>query len=99
MNQNNHLIKSDLIRLLADKQGHLSFEDVEYSVNSILEKLTEALEGGERIEIRGFGTFSLHHRPARDGRNPKTGEKIPVREKYAPHFKPGKAMCFKVHAA
>ena len=97
MKQNNYLIKSGLTQLLADKQGHLSYEDVEYSVNSILNQITESLENGERVEIRGFGAFTLHHRPAKIGRNPKTGETVTVPEKYVPFFKPGKILSSKVN--
>jgi len=92
MIQNHKLIKSEFIELVADKQRHLPFEDVEDSVNCILDHIAESLEHGENIEIRGFGTFSLHKRPAKIGRNPQTGELVPVPEKYAPHFKPGKAL-------
>lgn len=62
------------------------------AVKSILEQMTTALESGDRIELRGFGSFALHHRPARVGRNPKTGEPVPLNEKYVPHFKPGKEL-------
>lgn len=98
MNQKNYLVKSDLIQILADDQGYLSYEDVENSVNSLLEQMGEALENGERIEIRGFGAFTLHHRPARMGRNPKTGESVTVSEKYVPFFKPGKILSAKVNS-
>jgi len=96
MNQNDHLNKSDLIQLLADQQMHLPFKDVEDSVHCILDYMTEALENGERIEIRGFGAFSLHKRRARLGRNPKTGETVALPERYVPHFKPGKVLREKV---
>ena len=97
MNQNNYLVKSDLIQILADDQGYLSYEDVENSVNTLIDHMGEALENGERIEIRGFGAFTLHHRPARMGRNPKTGESVTVSEKYVPFFKPGKILSAKVN--
>jgi len=97
MNQNNYLVKSDLIQLIADERGYLSFEDVENSVNSLIEQMGEALENGERIEIRGFGAFTLRHRPAKIGRNPKTGESVTVSEKYVPFFKPGKILSSKVN--
>ena len=67
----------------------LSETDVELAVNSILDRMSSALGNGERIEIRGFGSMTLHYRPPRIGRNPKTGEKVEVPEKYVPHFKPG----------
>lgn len=84
--------KSELIQALADKQPHLGLKDVELSVKSILKRMANALSDGERIEIRGFGSFSLHHRPARTGRNPRTGAPVQLPEKYVPHFKPGKAL-------
>lgn len=90
------MIKSELIELIAEKQGHLSFKDVEDSVHCILDHMSEALANGERIEIRGFGAFTIHHRSAWFGRNPKTGEKVSVPEKYVPRFKPGKILSYKV---
>jgi integration host factor subunit beta len=98
MNQDNKITKSDLIEIIADDQGHLSFKDVEDSVHCILDHISEALVDGERVEIRGFGVFSLRHRPAWLARNPKTGEKVSVPEKYIPHFKPGKSLRFKINA-
>jgi len=88
----NKMIKSDLIRVIAEKQEQLSFKDVQDSIYCILEHMSEALENGKRIEIRGFGAFSLHKRRARLGRNPKTGVSITLPERYAPHFKPSKAL-------
>lgn len=70
----------------------LNAKDVEQSVKIIVDTMTRALAKGQRIEIRGFGSFDLNHRPARLGRNPKTGEKVAVPEKYVPHFKPGKEL-------
>ncbi len=70
----------------------LNAKDVEHSVKIIVDTMTRALAKGQRIEIRGFGSFDLNHRPARLGRNPKTGEKVAVPEKYVPHFKPGKEL-------
>ncbi|PIT10044.1 integration host factor subunit beta [Snodgrassella alvi] len=70
----------------------LSVKDVEQSVKILVDTMTRALAKGQRIEIRGFGSFDLNHRPARIGRNPKTGEKVSVPEKYVPHFKPGKEL-------
>ena len=86
------MTKSELIDLLARKQSHLPYKDVELSVKTILEQMSTALSGGERIEIRGFGSFSLHFRPPRQGRNPKTGDSVTLSGKYVPHFKPGKEL-------
>ena len=86
------LTHSELIARLTDHQRHLSGHDVALAVKALLERMTEALAGGERIEIRGFGSFTLHHRPAHLGRNPKTGETVAVPARYAPHFKPGKEL-------
>lgn len=86
------LTKSDLIELLARDQSHLAHKDVELAVKSLLEKMSQELASGERIEIRGFGSFSLHFRGARMGRNPKSGDAVALRGKYVPHFKPGKEL-------
>ncbi len=86
------MTKSELIERLAAEQTHLSQADVELAVRAILEQLSRALAEGERIEIRGFGSFSLHFRPPRMGRNPKTGDPVALPGKYVPHFKPGKAL-------
>ncbi len=86
------MTKSELIERMAGDQTHLSQADVELAVRCILEQLSTALAEGERIEIRGFGSFSLHYRPPRMGRNPKTGEAVALPGKYVPHFKPGKAL-------
>lgn len=88
----NSLTKSDLIDSLARNQSHLAPKDVELAVKSILEKMSQELAGGERIEIRGFGSFSLHFRGARMGRNPKSGDAVALRGKHVPHFKPGKEL-------
>lgn len=84
--------KSKLINKIAEAHGHLSSADVDLAIKAILEQMTEALANGERIEIRGFGSFSLHRRVARKGRNPKTGEMVNLAEKSIPHFKPGKDL-------
>ena len=84
------ITKSELIEKIAQKQGHLQHKDIELSVKSMIEQMSHALSSGERIEIRGFGSFSLHFRPPRIGRNPKSGENVTLSEKYLPHFKPGK---------
>lgn len=86
------MTKSDLIEKLTAKQPHLAPKDVELSVKIILEQMSLALATGQRIEIRGFGSFSLHFRPPRVGRNPKTGDPVTLAEKYVPHFKPGKQL-------
>ncbi|MBK1673615.1 integration host factor subunit beta [Ectothiorhodospira shaposhnikovii] len=86
------MTKSELIDILARKQSHLAYKDVELSVKTMLEQMSQALATGDRIEIRGFGSFSLHFRPPRVGRNPKTGETVSLPGKYVPHFKPGKEM-------
>ncbi|MBK1725377.1 integration host factor subunit beta [Thiocystis violacea] len=86
------MTRSELIARLASRQEHLPEGDVESAVKAILERMTEALASGERIEIRGFGGFTLHYRPPRLGRNPKTGDTVALPGRYAPHFKPGKAL-------
>ena len=86
------MTKSELIESLALRQNHLAFNDVELSVKSVIEQMSQALSTGERIEIRGFGSFSLHFRPPRMGRNPKTGSAVALPGKHVPHFKPGKEL-------
>jgi integration host factor subunit beta len=86
------MTKTELIEIIARKQKHLPTKDVELAVKHILEVMSGALAAGERIEIRGFGSFSLHFRPPRMGRNPKTGEAVALSGKYVPHFKPGKNL-------
>ncbi|WP_044406172.1 integration host factor subunit beta [Thiomicrospira microaerophila] len=93
------MTKSELIELIARRQAQLPQKDVEIAVNQILDSMTETLAQGDRIEIRGFGSFSLHHRKARIGRNPKTGESVELAEKRVPHFKPGKTLREQVDAA
>ncbi len=93
------MTKSELIETLARQQPHLALRDVELAVKCIIEQMSETLASGERIEIRGFGSFSLHHRPPRMGRNPKTGESVSLTEKYVPHFKPGKELRDRVDAS
>jgi len=92
------MTKSELIELISRKQGHLPAKDVELAVKHLLELMSDALANGERIEIRGFGSFSLHFRPPRMGRNPKTGEAVALSGKYVPHFKPGKDLRERVNA-
>jgi len=86
------MTKSELIELIAGRQSQLSSKDVELAVKTILEHMSQALSSGERIEIRGFGSFSLHYREPRKGRNPKTGDAVELTGKYVPHFKPGKEL-------
>jgi len=84
--------KSELIDVLTKQQNHLALKDVELAVKCIIEQMNQALAAGERIEIRGFGSFSLRVRPPRIGRNPKTGESVALAKKHVPHFKPGKEL-------
>lgn len=86
------MTKSELIERLADQQSHVPAKAVEDAVKEMLEHMAAMLNSGERIEIRGFGSFSLHYRPPRVGRNPKTGGKVELEGKYVPHFKPGKEL-------
>ena len=86
------MTKSELIELIASRQRQLSSKDVELAVKTILEHMSQTLSTGERIEIRGFGSFSLHYREPRRGRNPKTGDAVQLTGKYVPHFKPGKEL-------
>ncbi len=86
------MTRSELIEKIACRQSHLPYEDVELSVKNVLDQMSEALAAGERIEIRGFGSFSLHVRSPRVGRNPRTCELVPVPERLTPNFKPCKAL-------
>jgi integration host factor subunit beta len=86
------MTKSELIEALARGQTHLAYSDVEMAVKGLLEQMSRALSEGDRIEVRGFGSFSLHYRPPRMGRNPKTGEAVALPGKHVPHFKPGKEL-------
>ncbi|MCK9488125.1 MAG: integration host factor subunit beta [Xanthomonadales bacterium] len=86
------MTKSELINVLADQLKHLEQADVELAVKQVLEQMASTLAEGGRIEIRGFGSFSLHYRPPRVGRNPKTGEAVALPGKHVPHFKPGKEL-------
>lgn len=92
------MTKSELIEMISREQATLPQRDVEAAVKCILEQMSEALSQGERIEIRGFGSFSLHYRPPRQGRNPKTGESVALAGKYVPHFKPGKELRDRVNS-
>ena len=84
--------QSEFLELIAASQTQLSSRDVELAIKTILEQMSQALATGERIEIRGFGSFSLHYREPRRGRNPKTGDAVELTGKYVPHFKPGKEL-------
>jgi len=93
------MIKSELIDKLAEANPHLYHRDVERVVNAILDEVTDALSRGERVELRGFGAFSVRHRPSRTGRNPRTGDSVPVKEKFVPFFKTGKELRERVDAS
>lgn len=93
------MTKSELIEALALRQSHLGPGDVEMAVKNLLEQMAGSLAAGERIEVRGFGSFSLHFRPPRMGRNPKTGTQVPLAGKHVPHFKPGKELRDRVNEA
>jgi len=84
--------KKELIERISRNQDQLPHRDIELVVKSIINSMTKALSSGERIEIRGFGSFSLRYRKPRIGRNPKSGTKVHISERYVPHFKPGKNL-------
>jgi integration host factor, beta subunit len=86
------MTKSELIATLAGHYPQLVAKDAEVAVKAILDAMTMSLVKGQRIEIRGFGSFGINYRPPRTGRNPKTGAKVSVPEKYVPHFKPGREL-------
>jgi integration host factor subunit beta len=86
------MTKSELIARLAERFPQLVAKDADFAVKMLLDAMTDALSQGDRIEIRGFGSFALNYRPPRTGRNPKSGEKVQVPEKYVPHFKAGKEL-------
>ncbi|PLX74153.1 MAG: integration host factor subunit beta [Azoarcus sp.] len=86
------MTKSELIAQLAARFPQLVAKDADYAVKMSLDAMTDALARGDRIEIRGFGSFALNYRPPRTGRNPKSGDKVHVPEKYVPHFKAGKEL-------
>jgi integration host factor subunit beta len=93
------LTKSELIERISARQAQLSPRDVELAVKTIIEEMADALADNRRIEVRGFGSFSLHFRNPRTGRNPKTGESVELQGKYVPHFKPGKELRERVNEA
>ena len=92
------MTKSELIEALVKKQSQLGYRDVELAVKTMLEHMAQTLASGERIEIRGFGSFSLHYRPPRVGRNPKSGDPVSLPAKHAPHFKPGTELRERVNS-
>ena len=86
------MTRSDLVEALAERFGQLTHRDAEFAVKALLEAMSDALARGHRIELRGFGSFTISHRPPRMGRNPRSGEQVAIPEKRVPHFKPGKAL-------
>jgi len=86
------MTKSELIQKLAEKNPHLFLRDIEKIVETVFDQISEALARGDRVELRGFGAFSIKHRDARTGRNPRTGETVQVEAKRLPFFKTGKAL-------
>jgi len=86
------MIRSELIQLVADENPHLYQRDVERIVNTLFDEIIEAMAAGDRVELRGFGAFSVKKRDARTGRNPRTGESVEVDEKHVPFFKTGKLL-------
>ena len=93
------MTKSELIARLAERFSQLVAKDADFAVKMILDAMSEALAKGDRIEIRGFGSFALNYRPPRVGRNPKSGDKVSVPQKWVPHFKAGKELRERVDAA
>lgn len=93
------MIKSELIEQIAARMTHLTEKQVADCINKMLELMSDALINKQRIEIRGFGSFSLHYRPPRNAHNPKTGEKVVTEAKYSPHFKPGKELRERVNSS
>ena len=86
------MTRSDLVAALAERFAQLTQKDTEFAVKTMLDTMSDALAKGHRIEIRGFGSFSINRRPPRLGRNPRSGAQVPIPEKLVPHFKPGKAL-------
>jgi integration host factor subunit beta len=93
------MIKSGLVSQLQKKTPHLTRQDVERIVNAFLDQITQALHDGDRVELRGFGAFSIKERPARIGRNPRTGEEVSVSGKRVPYFKTGKELRHRLNKA
>ncbi len=92
------MIKSELVQIISEQNPHLYQRDVENIVNAILTEITEALADGDRVELRGFGAFSVKHRAPRIGRNPRTGDRVEVEEKWVPFFKTGKDLRDRLNA-
>ena len=86
------MTRSELIQKIAERFPQLTLADAELSVKNIIDAMSNSLASGGRVEVRGFGTFNLNHKPPRIGRNPKTGEKVNVPERYTPHFKAGSVL-------
>jgi integration host factor subunit beta len=86
------MIKSELVQIIAARNPHLFLRDVENIISAIFDEIGDALAEGNRVELRGFGAFSVKHRPARVGRNPRTGDAVEVEEKWVPFFKTGKEL-------
>lgn len=86
------MIKSELVQIIANRNPHLFQRDIENIVNAVFDEISLALAQGNRVELRGFGAFSIKNRPARKGRNPRTGETVSVDEKWVPFFKTGKEL-------
>jgi integration host factor subunit beta len=84
--------KSDLIHALSERYDHIPYRDIELAVKGLVEQMSDTLSSGNRIEIRGFGSFSIRYRQPRAARNPKTGTRVDLDSKYVPHFKPGKEL-------
>lgn len=93
------MTKSELIQRLAERNPHLFLRDVEKIVETVFDEISAALENGDRVELRGFGAFSVKHRDARTGRNPRTGEAVEVEAKRLPFFKTGKALRERLNGA
>jgi integration host factor subunit beta len=91
------MTRSELIKIIAEKHTGFQRKDIDFAVQHIFNEMSQALASGQRIEVRGFGSFSLHTRKARVGRNPKTGDAVELKEKHVPHFKPGKELKEKVN--
>jgi integration host factor subunit beta len=92
------MIKSELVQIIAARNPHLFLRDVENIVSAVFDEITDALSDGNRVELRGFGAFSVKNRPARVGRNPRTGDTVEVEEKWVPFFKTGKELRERLNA-
>jgi len=93
------MIKSELVQKLADENPSLFHRDIERLVSIVFDEISAALRRGDRVELRGFGAFSVKHRPTRVGRNPRTGDPVPIDEKFSPFFKPGKELRDRLNGA